>query len=56
MRDVLRKAMRHTGMLETLAKVGMEPLELTGDDITALARKEVDMWTKVVKAANLLPQ
>lgn len=56
MRDILRKAVQHPGMLETLAKVGMEPLELTGDDITSLIRKEVDMWTKVVKAANILPQ
>ncbi|HSV83004.1 MAG TPA: tripartite tricarboxylate transporter substrate binding protein [Ramlibacter sp.] len=56
MREVLRKATQHSSMVETLGKVGMEPLELAGDDITALARKEVEMWTKVVKAANLKPQ
>jgi tripartite-type tricarboxylate transporter receptor subunit TctC len=56
MRDILRKAMQHPLMLDTLGKAGMEPLELAGDDITALTRKEVDMWTKVVKAANIKPQ
>ena len=53
MREILRKAVQHPAMLETLGKVGLEPLELTGDDITALTHKEVDMWTKVVKSANI---
>lgn len=56
MRGILRKAVQHPHMVETLGKVGMEPLELVGDDITALTRREVDMWTKVVKVANLKPQ
>jgi len=56
MRDILRKATKAAVLQETMAKVGMEPLDLAGDDITALTRKEIDMWTKVVKAANLKPQ
>ncbi len=56
MRDILRKAMQQPLMVETLAKTGMEPLELAGDDITAMTRKEVDMWTKIVKASNIKPQ
>jgi hypothetical protein len=34
----------------------MEPLALSGEELTALARKEVDLWSKVAKAANLRPQ
>lgn len=55
MREILRKAAKAPSFTETLAKVGMEPLELEGEAITDLTRKEVDMWTKVVKAANLRP-
>ncbi len=56
MRDILRKAVKAPTFTETLAKVSMEPLDLVGDDLTALNRKEVEMWAKVVKAANLKPQ
>jgi tripartite-type tricarboxylate transporter receptor subunit TctC len=55
MREVLRKAVAAPSILETLGKVGMEPLDMAGDDLTALARKEVEAWRPVIKAANLLP-
>jgi tripartite-type tricarboxylate transporter receptor subunit TctC len=53
MRDILRKALKAPSFTETLSKVGMEPLNLAGDDLTALARREVGIWTKVVKEGNL---
>lgn len=53
MRELLRKAVRYPTMLETLDKVGMEPLELAGEEITSHTRKEIEMRTRVVKAANV---
>jgi tripartite-type tricarboxylate transporter receptor subunit TctC len=55
MREILRKALKTQSFSESLAKVGMEPLDVAGDDLTALARREVDVWAKVVKASNLKP-
>lgn len=56
MRAILHKAVKEAVFTETLARVGMEPLDLSGDQLTALTHKEVDMWSRVVKAANLKPQ
>jgi tripartite-type tricarboxylate transporter receptor subunit TctC len=55
MSDILRRAMKTSGVVETLTQGGMEPLELSGAEITQLARKEVDMWTQLVKRAGLKP-
>ena len=55
MRAILRKAVAAPSMQEALAKVGMEPLDMAGDELTALARSEVEVWTRVVKEAKLLP-
>lgn len=55
MREILRKAVKAPVLAETLSKVGMEPLDMTGDDLTALARREVDVWTRVVKSSGLKP-
>ncbi|HSV79394.1 MAG TPA: tripartite tricarboxylate transporter substrate binding protein [Ramlibacter sp.] len=55
MRDILQKANKTKLMADTLAGFSMEPLNLVGDQLTALNRREVDMWAKVVKAANLKP-
>ncbi len=41
---------------EALKKAQMEPLDLVGDEVTALNRKELDMCGKVVRAVNLRPQ
>ncbi len=55
MRDLLKRA-AHTKLVEdTLAKASLEPMSLVGDELTALNRKEVAMWTKVVRAANIKP-
>ncbi|MEY4098961.1 MAG: hypothetical protein RL300_132 [Pseudomonadota bacterium] len=56
MRDILRKAARAPSFMEALAAASMEPLDLVGDSITALIRKETEMWTKVARDANLRPQ
>jgi tripartite-type tricarboxylate transporter receptor subunit TctC len=55
MREVLHKAARSPGFLEALARANMDPLDLAGDEINALTQREIDMWTKVVRAANLAP-
>lgn len=53
--EILRKAALSPAFTEALAKAAMEPLDQTPDEITAQIRKEIDLWTKVVKAANLRP-
>jgi len=53
MREILRKASKTKLMADTLNNFAMEPLDLAGDELTSLNRKEVDMWTRVVKQANI---
>jgi tripartite-type tricarboxylate transporter receptor subunit TctC len=55
MRDILRKAAKSPGFVEALAKANMDPLDLAGDEINALTRREIELWTKVARAANLIP-
>ena len=55
MSDILRRAMKTPGVVETLTTAGMEPLEISGPEITQLARKEVELWKEVVKRAGLKP-
>ncbi len=55
MRDILRKAVKAPSFAEALAAASMEPLDLVGDGISALTRKETEMWTKVARDANLRP-
>jgi tripartite-type tricarboxylate transporter receptor subunit TctC len=55
MSDVLRRAMKTPGVVEMLTQGGMEPLELSGDELTQLARREVDLWNKIAKRAGLKP-
>ena len=53
MREILRKAAQTSLVAEALKRAQMEPLDLVGDEVTALNRKELDMWGAVVRAANL---
>lgn len=53
MRDILHKAAQTPVVVDALKKAQMDPLDLVGDEVTALNRKELDMWGKVVRAANL---
>ena len=55
MSDILRRAMKTPGVVEMLNSGGMEPLELSGDELTQLARKEVAIWTDIVKRAGVKP-
>jgi len=53
--EIMRKAARSPTFAEALAKASMEPMDQAGDEITALIRKEIELWTKVAQAANLRP-
>ena len=55
MREILRRAVKSPTVQETLATVGMEPWDASGDEITQRARKEVALWTEIVKRAGLRP-
>jgi tripartite-type tricarboxylate transporter receptor subunit TctC len=56
LRNVLTRAAKSPGFAEVLKQASMDPLELVGDDIHALTRREIELWTKVARAANLLPE
>lgn len=56
MRAILRKAAKTSVVAEALKKSQMEPLDLVGDEVTALNRKELEVLGKVVRAANVGPQ
>lgn len=47
-----RKAAQTPVVVDALKKAQMDPLDLVGDEVTALNRKELDMWGKVVRAEN----
>jgi tripartite-type tricarboxylate transporter receptor subunit TctC len=55
MSDILRRAMKTPGVVETLTQGAMEPLELSGAELTQLARREVDLWNQIAKRAGLKP-
>jgi len=55
MREVVRKAGRSPGFQEALRSGAMESFELSGDEVSVYARKEVDMWRKVARNAKLTP-
>jgi tripartite-type tricarboxylate transporter receptor subunit TctC len=56
MREILRKASKTKLMADTLNSFAMEPLDIAGDDVTQLTRREIEMWGKIVKQANIKPQ
>jgi len=55
MREILRRAVKSPGVSEALAKGSMDPFDVAGDEINAVIRKEIEVSTKVVRAANLAP-
>jgi tripartite-type tricarboxylate transporter receptor subunit TctC len=55
LRDMMQKAAGAPGFLEVLSKGAMDPLDLVGEDINALTRRELEMWGRVVKASGLAP-
>jgi len=55
MSEILRRAMKTPGVVETLSAGGMEPLDMSGAELTQLARREIALWTEIVKRAGLKP-
>lgn len=55
LRDAFRKAAATKAIAETLSNFSMEPLDLVGDDLTALNRSEIEMWTRIVRAQSIRP-
>lgn len=53
MRAILTKAVKSPTYLEPLAKAGLEPFELAGEEITALTRTEIDQWGRILRAPNV---
>ena len=54
--EILRKAARSPAFNEALARASMEPMDMTGDEISSLIRREIDLWTRVAQAAGLRPK
>jgi tripartite-type tricarboxylate transporter receptor subunit TctC len=49
MRDILRRASQTKTVVDVLKTFTMEPLNLAGEELTALNRKEVDTYAKVLR-------
>ncbi|HSV77761.1 MAG TPA: tripartite tricarboxylate transporter substrate binding protein [Ramlibacter sp.] len=56
LRDILRRASQTSAVKETLHTFSMEPLELAGDQLTALQRAESEKWRRVVRPSAQRPQ
>jgi tripartite-type tricarboxylate transporter receptor subunit TctC len=52
----IHKAMASAEMKKTFADFGAEPSPTTPEAFTAMVRKEIAKWTKVVKDANIKPE
>ena len=52
MRDILSKAAKTRYVVDALALASFEPLELSGDQLTALQRAESDKWGKLLRATG----
>ena len=50
-RDILSKAAKTQTVVDAMAIAKFEPLQLTGDQLTALQRTESDKWGKVLRPA-----
>jgi tripartite-type tricarboxylate transporter receptor subunit TctC len=56
MRELLRTASQRPVVVDALKKAQMDPLDLVGDEVTALNRRELDALGKIVRAANVKGQ
>ncbi len=50
------KALAMAEIKDRLAKIGAEPMVMSGDQFEAYFKKEIDLNAKLVKAANISPQ
>jgi tripartite-type tricarboxylate transporter receptor subunit TctC len=53
MRDILRKAAATPTVKEALNNFVHQPLELAGDDVTAMNRREIDVWQRLVREHSI---
>jgi tripartite-type tricarboxylate transporter receptor subunit TctC len=52
LRDILSRAAATRHVQDALGTFGMEPLKLSGDELTTLQRSESDKWGKLVRAPS----
>jgi tripartite-type tricarboxylate transporter receptor subunit TctC len=52
MRDILHKAVRTKPVAEMLANASFEPMDVTGDQLTALQRKDSAKWGKLLRPST----
>lgn len=52
MRDIIRKATHTRHVTQALEKFSMEPLELSGDELSTLTRSEIEKWAPMIKPAK----
>ncbi|WP_198084593.1 tripartite tricarboxylate transporter substrate binding protein [Variovorax sp. E3] len=50
MREILRKAVKSQAYIDALTKVNLEPFDLIGEDLTALAKAEIAIYGKIIRA------
>lgn len=55
LRDVFRRVAASKEVVEALAGFSMEPFDVVGDDLTAITRREIEMWTNVVRTQGIKP-
>jgi tripartite-type tricarboxylate transporter receptor subunit TctC len=53
MRDLLREAGAKKEVKDALASFVHEPLYLTGDEVTAMNRREIEQWAKLVREQGI---
>jgi tripartite-type tricarboxylate transporter receptor subunit TctC len=54
MRSILLRASKTKVVVEALNTFAMEQLAMSGEDLNALNRKEVDMYTKMLRQAGII--
>jgi tripartite-type tricarboxylate transporter receptor subunit TctC len=55
LRAIMRKAGSSKAVIDTLASFSIEPLDLVGDDLTAMNRREIEKWSKLVREQGIKP-
>ncbi len=53
MRTILRKAIHTKTIADMLAGASIEPLDVSGADLAAMNRNEIEGWKKLVRTANI---
>ncbi|MEY4099003.1 MAG: hypothetical protein RL300_174 [Pseudomonadota bacterium] len=56
MREILKNAVKSKYVSDVRNNFAMEPLELTGDQLDAFQRSELEKWGKAIRAANMGPK